>query len=208
MRVVPSGRWDQKSLLAVQSLPGKLTMSDDPDDVDIEAFDNPHENLDDAERGTRDSEAADSRAMDSSCIGGDEGMKRMDRKIRITRADLDKYGYTPHCDRCLDIEAGAYGTKAHHSDECHLRSYLKYYENNDKKRRDAEGQLSRQAKPAGDKEEIRLEGLERSEAKAMEEPMAPDTPLSKSDHFESDERIAEGMRALGNPLGGPSGAES
>ena len=35
VRVVPSGRWDQKSLLAVQGIPGKLTMSDDFDDVDI-----------------------------------------------------------------------------------------------------------------------------------------------------------------------------
>ena len=83
----------------------------------------------------------------------------------------------------MDIEAGAYGTKAHHSDEYRLRIDLRYYENSDKKWRDVEGQLSRQAKPAGDKEEIRLEGLDRSEAKAMETPRAPDTPLSKSDHF-------------------------
>ena len=50
VRVVPSGRWDQKSLLAVQGIPGKLTMCDDSDDAVIEAFYNPHENLDDAER--------------------------------------------------------------------------------------------------------------------------------------------------------------
>ena len=42
----------------------------------------------------------------------------------------------------------------------------------------------------------------------MEEPMAPETPLSKSDHFQSDERVADGMRAPGYPLGGPSEAES
>lgn len=131
---------------------------------------NPHENLDDAEHDARYSEAADSRAMDSSRIGGDEGMNMMDRQICITRADLKKYGYTPHCHRCLDIAAGAYGSKAHHSEECRLRIYLKYYENSEKKWRDIEGQLSRQGKPAGDKEEIRLEGLERSGAKAMEEP--------------------------------------
>ena len=99
----------------------------------------------------------------------------MDRQIRITRADFEKHVYTPHCHRCLDIEAGACGTKAHNSDECRLRMYPEHYENNDKKWRDVEGQLSRQAKPAGDKEEIRLAGLERSEAKAMEKPMAPDT---------------------------------
>ena len=53
--------------------------------------------------------------------------------------------------------------------------FLKYYDNNNKKSR--AGQLSRQAKPVGDTEKIRLEGLERSESKAMEEPMAPDTPF-------------------------------
>ena len=42
----------------------------------------------------------------------------------------------------------------------------------------------------------------------MEQPKAPDTPLSQSDHFQSDQRIAEGMQAPGNPLGGPSEAES
>ena len=60
-------------------------------------------------------------------------MNMMDPRICITRADLKKYGYTPHCHPCLDIEAGAYGTEAHQSDECRLILYLKYYENNDKK---------------------------------------------------------------------------
>ena len=104
-------------------------------------------------------------------------MNILDWQIRITRADLRKYGYTSHCHRCLDIEAGAYGTKAHHSDECRLRIDLEYYENSDKKWRDVKGQLSREAKPAGDKEEIRLEGLDKSEAKAMKKPKALDTPF-------------------------------
>ena len=65
VRVVPSGRWDQKSLLAVQGIPGQLTMSDDSDNVDIEAFAKPHENLDDAQRDARDSETTDARAIDS-----------------------------------------------------------------------------------------------------------------------------------------------
>ena len=33
VRVVPSGRWDQKSLLAVQGIPGKLTVSDEQDET-------------------------------------------------------------------------------------------------------------------------------------------------------------------------------
>ena len=101
-------------------------MSDDSDDVDLEASANPHENLDDVERDARDSEVADAKAMDSYRIGGNGGMQVMDRQIRIARADIKKYGYTPHCHRCLDIAAGAYGTKAHHCDEYRLRIYLKY----------------------------------------------------------------------------------
>lgn len=42
----------------------------------------------------------------------------------------------------------------------------------------------------------------------MEEPMATETPLSKSDHFQSDECVSGGMQAPRNPLGGPSEAES
>ena len=42
----------------------------------------------------------------------------------------------------------------------------------------------------------------------MGEPMAPETPLSKSDRFQSDERVSHGMRAPANPIGGPSEAES
>lgn len=59
MRVVPSGRWDQKSLLAVKGIPGELSVSGDSDKVGIESFANPHDNPDDAERNARDSEAAE-----------------------------------------------------------------------------------------------------------------------------------------------------
>ena len=38
--------------------------------------------------------------------------------------------------------------------------------------------------------------------------MAPETPLSKSAHFQSDERVSQGIRAPANPLGGRSEAES
>ena len=38
--------------------------------------------------------------------------------------------------------------------------------------------------------------------------MALETPLSKSNHFQFDERVSDGMQAPGNPLGGPSEAES
>ena len=112
-------------------------------------------------------------------------MKVMHRQIRVARADLHKYGYTPHCNRCLDSEAGACGTKARHSDECRLRIYLKYCETNDKTWQAVEGRILKQAKPAGDKEEIRRQGIEKPEPETMEEPMAPETHLSKSNHLQS-----------------------
>ena len=65
MRLVPSGRWDPKWLLAVHGIPRKLTMSDGSVNADIEVA-IPHNNLEDAERDARDTEAADARAMDSS----------------------------------------------------------------------------------------------------------------------------------------------
>ena len=56
--------------MAVQCIPGKLTMSNDSDDVDIEAFSNTHENLDDVERDARDSEAADAKVQECIQTGG------------------------------------------------------------------------------------------------------------------------------------------
>ena len=93
-RVVPSGRWHKQSLLAVKGIPGKLTMNADIE-PDIEAFVNPHENLDDAQRDKQDTEVDDSRMDNSARIGGDVGVQIMDKQIRITKRDLIKYGWWP-----------------------------------------------------------------------------------------------------------------
>ena len=82
---------------------------------DLEAFDNPHENIDNAQRDKQDTEIDDSRMDDSARIGGDTGVQIMDRQIRITKEDLIHYGFTPDCPRCIDLEAGVPKSHRHHS---------------------------------------------------------------------------------------------
>ena len=73
--------------MAVKGIPGKLTMNADVE-PDVEAFDNPHENLDDAQRDRQDTEVEDSRMDNSARIGGDAGVQVMDRQIRITKTKI------------------------------------------------------------------------------------------------------------------------
>ena len=59
---------------------------------DIEAFGNPHENLQDAQRDKQDTEVDDSWMDSSARIGCGAGVQIMDKQIRITKRDLIKYG--------------------------------------------------------------------------------------------------------------------
>lgn len=43
------------------------------------------------------------------------------RRIRITKADLVKYGYTPGCPRCAALQGGAKDPACHHTEECRFR---------------------------------------------------------------------------------------
>ena len=106
VRVVPSGRWDKKSVLDLKGTPGKLTFNREGDEVDIEAFPDPHVDGDAAEREALDTEIPDAMAADMSKICGPAGMATLDRQIRITKKDVLKYGYSPESSRCLDLEAG------------------------------------------------------------------------------------------------------
>ena len=77
-QVVPSGRWHKQSLLAAIGIPGKLTMNVDIE-PDIAAFENIHENLNDAQRDKQDTEVDDSRMDNSARIGGDARVQIMDK---------------------------------------------------------------------------------------------------------------------------------
>ena len=94
-RVVASGRLDKTALLAIKGIPSKLTMMDPGDaEVDIEALEQPHIHLDEAQRQAEDGEIAIDREEGPARLGGNKGMKTLDRNVRITKKDLLKYGYT------------------------------------------------------------------------------------------------------------------
>ena len=57
----------------------------------------------------------------------------MSRRTRITRADLDKYGFTDGCPRCEALRAGAPDTTKHHSEDCRFRIYDEWETSNDPK---------------------------------------------------------------------------
>lgn len=59
------------------------------------------------------------------------------KKVRITKVDLEKYGYTPGCPRCARLEYGQSQTRVPHNDECRLRMYRRYQREGDVKWRRA-----------------------------------------------------------------------
>ena len=45
------------------------------------------------------------------------------KRVRITQADLNKYGYSEGCPRCTDLSRGHHKTNKSHSEECCIRIY-------------------------------------------------------------------------------------
>ena len=48
------------------------------------------------------------------------------RRVRITIADLKKYGFTGGCPRCANLELVNWGYKGGHNEQCRARMYNKY----------------------------------------------------------------------------------
>ena len=53
--------------------------------------------------------------------------------MRITRSDLQLFGYTEGCPKCTDIENGGNRNWIRHDDNCKLRLYLAFKESNHSK---------------------------------------------------------------------------
>ena len=54
-------------------------------------------------------------------------------RVRITRQDLVKYGFTKDCRRCANVEAGKHLMKETHSEVCRLRIYSDWESQKDPK---------------------------------------------------------------------------
>ena len=50
-----------------------------------------------------------------------EAKENQAKRVRITRADLEAFGYTDDCPRCIDLQNGHHKTSEHHSEACRIR---------------------------------------------------------------------------------------
>ena len=128
VRVVASQRWSKEAISKIVGIPGRLTPQGIEDiGPNIEEVVDPHANKDEA-IGIDDDDGAD--------LIDDRSMQQIDRQIRITLKDCQRFGFTEGCHRCLDLEAGAYRTNSHHNDNCRLRMYLAFRDANTAKWRE------------------------------------------------------------------------
>ena len=54
-------------------------------------------------------------------------------RVRITRQDLVKHGFSKDCRLCVDLEAGKHFTEESHSEECRLRIFSEWESHKDPK---------------------------------------------------------------------------
>ena len=105
-------------------MPGNLTPTAGEEiGPSIEEQLNPHENAD-AEVGQDEVHAA---------LRDGDKLKKIDRQIRLTVQDFKRQGLTAECPRFMDLQAGAFQTARHHTDECRLRMYTQLREANNQK---------------------------------------------------------------------------
>ena len=115
VRVVAPSRWDKEALSQVVGISGNLSPRGVEDiGPSVEEHLDPHAHADEA-LGKGDDAGAET-------IDG-YGSKKLDRQIR-------RFGFTPECPRCLDLETGAFRTDRRHNDDCRLRMRLAFREAN------------------------------------------------------------------------------
>ena len=123
-RVVTEYRWNADLVLKVAGTPMKPcpTMDGDEGDAWVEDTANPHEPAElDVELVARPaSEAEDIK-------------QRAVQRIRITKNDLMRYGYSANCPKCADVKKNNNLTLKHHTEECRARLYKAFRDNNDPK---------------------------------------------------------------------------
>jgi len=196
-RVVEDSRWDRESIFRVSGTPMQLcpNPAGNQDASWIEEAAEPHTEPFDAEVAAQSEEVPP--------IPSDEVKQAMDdrngpwhRRIRITRSDLNKYGFTPGCRRCNDLRSGKALSRENHSEDCRLRIYGDWEANNDPKWRAAERELQIDSTATGvAPQDIELEGIDRLDrpARSSNQPKSKSTARSSSERqVDEDVAIAEG----------------
>lgn len=126
-RVVQSGKWNAKMILGVK---GKHTViHQDLDFEAVEASEQPHRS--DAEHQQDEAAAGPLSEEDRAKEEIKKQAPVLKRQIRITKADLEKFGYEDGCPRCEDLQSGKHQSKREHSDSCRLRMCCHFQGTND-----------------------------------------------------------------------------
>ena len=146
-RVVQESKWSAKLVLGIAGTPADLRLTADEELTadEVESSEAPHE-FDRAEVEPGDDlldpkpkpdSAGEAEKKDDEANVRDahpppiaEGELRL---VRITKADLEKYGYTAGCPRCARLEYGQARTKLAHNDECRRRMYKLFKRDGDNK---------------------------------------------------------------------------
>ena len=119
MRVILASRWSSVHVLGVRGTPFCFRPSGDADTAPlVEEQTSPHTNADDP--------VGEGSLPEPQVT--EQDVSKID--LRITNADLRRFGHTDNCPKCQDLEAGLMKTKKVHNDECRLRMYLAYREAN------------------------------------------------------------------------------
>ena len=99
----------------LRGTPARRTHSGAADYENVENSDCLHEIIDANNKGrARVTEAPDPM---------EEAKDNIEKRVRTTQADLNKYGHTDGRPRCEDLKAGRAQTNKHHSEECRIRIY-------------------------------------------------------------------------------------
>ena len=129
---------------------------------------------------------------------------RAKQRIRITRRDLENYGYTPDCPRCEQLRTGRINSDANHSEECRHRIYAEWEAHDDPKWEKAKQELGIETtgtgllpQPMGN--EIRgLEQLDRpqhsdqaSSSRPQPNPNSNPVPTTRSGRMDDDDDLAD-----------------
>ena len=123
-RVVQESRWVSNLVLGITGTPMKPNpISDGQQDAEwVEESAKPHEHVE------LDVEMQAGRREDVQ-----QAKEKANVRLKITKNDLDKYGFTPGCRKCKAIQDGRQLSGLVHSDECRYRLYAEYESHNDPK---------------------------------------------------------------------------
>ena len=112
VRVVEGSRWSHTAIQRITGTPAKPNPSGNQAYQSIEESVDPYAGLDDK---------IDKAQMSEPLI-----QEALSKHVRITQADLKKYGYSEGCPRCTDLSRGHHKTNKSHSEECRIRIFGEY----------------------------------------------------------------------------------